>query len=92
MVEPPAPQSPLITRAAGCLLWWPLAALASLVIFPSQGGLGIAATGAALLVLRLAHLTWGVAASGVGGQRVRRSPRSRRAAARSPNAASTAWS
>ena len=88
----PASQSPLITDAVGCLVWWPLAALLYMVVFPAEGGIGIAATGAGLLTLRLAHLTWGVARSRVGAQRSRRAAFSRRADARSPSAARTAWS
>jgi|SRR5581483_7489298 len=90
--ELPASQRPLITDVAGCLVWWPLAALAYLVIFPEQVGIGIAVTGAVLLTVRLAHLTWAVAAARVGAQRVRRADCSRAEAARSPSAASTAWS
>ena len=90
-VEVPLSQGPLITHAVGCLVWWPLAALACVVVFPGLGGVGIAATGIGLLALRLGHLTWGVAMSSAGVQRYRR-PVSRRAAARSPRAASTAWS
>jgi hypothetical protein len=94
--ELPSP-GPLITNAAGCLVWWPLAAMAYLVVFPSEGGIGIAVTGAALLALRVARLTWVVATSGAGAQRagaqrLRRAAFSRRSAARSPSAARTAWS
>jgi hypothetical protein len=89
--EVPPSHGPLITHAVGCLVWWPLAALACVVIFPSLGGVGIAAAGVGLLALRLAHLTWGAASSRLVAQRLRRSA-SRRAAARSPRAASTAWS
>jgi hypothetical protein len=90
--ELPPSQGPLITNAVGCLVWWPLAALAYLVVFPTQVGVGLAVTGAVLLVMRLAHLTWGVAAARVGPQVLRRAACSRREAARSPSAASTAWS
>lgn len=90
--ELPPSQGPLITHAVGCLVWWPLAALAYLVVFPTQVGVGVGVTGAALLAARLAHLTWGVAASRVRPQLLRLAACSRRDAARSPSAASTAWS
>lgn len=92
LTEPSPPRGPLVTDAVGCVVWWPFAAMLSLVIRPDLGGLGIAATGAALLMLRLAHVSWAAAASGTAGQRLRRAASCRRAEARSPSATSTAWS
>jgi hypothetical protein len=56
--ELPGSQGPLITHAVGCLVWWPLAALVCVVVFPGQGWFGIAAAGFGLLALRLVQLTW----------------------------------
>jgi hypothetical protein len=80
--ELPPSQGPLITQVVGCLVWWPLAALACVVIFPGQGGFGVAAAGAGLLALRLAHLIWGVAATSAGRSEPPRSDA--RALARGP--------
>jgi hypothetical protein len=90
--EVPPSQGPLISQAAGCLVWWPLAAMVYLVIFPGDVGVGIAVTGVGLLALRLTRLTWAVTGSTEVVQRLRRAAFSRRAAARSPSAARTALS
>lgn len=55
--EPAPARGPLISRVVGCLVWWPLASLVSLVLFPRLDGIGI--SGGVLLALRLAHLSWG---------------------------------